>query len=74
VGKVSGRVRISILELDHEGYVHKAKRMTKMGHLKPIATKALASLHTTFFCKEISLGNILFEGDAHQVVKIVISK
>jgi len=60
VGKVSGRVRISILELDHEGHVHKAKRM--------------AALHTTFFCKEISLRNILFEGDAHQVVKIVISK
>jgi hypothetical protein len=47
--------------------------MTRLGPLKPVATVALAAFHASFFYKELSLHNIILEGDVLQVVKAMSS-
>jgi hypothetical protein len=36
--------------------------MTRMGHLEPVATKALVAFHAYSFCKELGLHNIIYFG------------
>jgi hypothetical protein len=58
---------------DHEGYVHVARSMTRLGHLEPVAAEALVAFHASFFCKKLGLHNIILEGDVFQIVKAVSS-
>ncbi|XP_059441827.1 uncharacterized protein LOC132174149 [Corylus avellana] len=40
----------------------------------PITAESMAALHAVLFSKEMSFGNVLFEGDAMQVIKMIDSK
>jgi len=45
--------------------------MTRLSHLEPIAVETLAAFQASIFCKELCIYNIILEGDALQVVKVV---
>jgi hypothetical protein len=47
--------------------------MTRLSHLEPIAVETLAAFQASIFCKELCIYNIILEGDALQVVKVVSS-
>lgn len=63
VDKFNGHLRIGIVVRDHEKYVHAVRSMTILGHLEPVAAKALAAFNASLFCKELGLYNIILEGD-----------
>jgi ribonuclease HI len=71
VDKFNRRLGIGIVVRDHEGYVHATKSMTILGHLELVAVEVLAAFYASLFFKELDLHNIILEGDALQVVKVV---
>jgi hypothetical protein len=46
---------------------------TRLGDLAPVATEALAALEAFQFCHSVGRGEVVFVGDAKQVVDAVLS-
>jgi ribonuclease HI len=65
---------LGIVARDFQGYFLGAKCVVKRVVVDPKTAEAMAALWAVQFCKEVGFFEVLFEGDAAQVVADIKSK
>jgi hypothetical protein len=66
-----GRVGIGLIARDSRGRCLAARSLSLNAHTNATIAEALAAVHTTLFCKELGYTNLIFEGDALQIIKAI---
>lgn len=72
--KKNGRISLGMIARDNAGKVVAALSTTQVCTGEPAMAEALAALQAMLFCQKLGFTDIIFEGDALQVVKAVNSK
>jgi ribonuclease HI len=65
------RIGLGIIARDSRGNFLAARSKTLEYSADPSTAKALAALHAVLFSKERGYGNVIFEGDALQIVNAI---
>jgi hypothetical protein len=73
VNKNEGCLRIGIVAHDCEGVLLGAKCVFCLINADPTVAESLAAIYAMIFCKEVGFFDVIFEGDALQVVKEIQS-
>ena len=71
INKFEGRIDIGLIARDSRRSCLAARSLTTNAHTDATTAKALAAVHAIMFCKELGYTNILFEGDAQQVIRAI---
>ena len=71
INMTKGRVGIGLIARDSRGSCLAARSLTMNAHTDVATAKALAAVHAIMLCKEMGYTNILFEGDALQVIRAI---
>jgi hypothetical protein len=71
INKSERRVGIGLIVRDSTGFCLAARSLSLNIHIEAATAEALAAVHAILFCKELGYSNILFEGDALQVIKAI---
>jgi hypothetical protein len=66
-----GRVGIGIIARDSRGVCLAARSLSLNTHIDATTAEALAAVHAIMFCKELGYANLIFEGDALQIIKAI---
>ncbi|XP_062174656.1 uncharacterized protein LOC133879872 [Alnus glutinosa] len=74
IGSKVGWLRLGIIALNFQGHFMGAKCVMKRVVVDPKTAEAMAAFWAIQFCKEVGFFDVLFEGDAAQVVADINSK
>jgi hypothetical protein len=60
-----------LIARDSRGFCLAARSLSINTHTDATTAEALAAIHAIMFCKELGYANLIFEGDALQIIKAI---
>jgi hypothetical protein len=73
INKNTGFIGLGLIARDHKGYLLGAKCLTKSFLIDAHTVELMAASYAVNFCSEVGLFNVIFEGDALNVIREVNS-